>query len=180
MQLEGLLKTFGYADSPNLLKAGQRELETSPALGHVFRLATAKLGLQGVYALRPPSSPSNEPIIPIVYVCSADSEDRADLTHRLIWNQDVVPFLLVQTPDCLKSTPAFIMASVVEVRRMGFYRPYTQRVKSASSPTASVPMPLMMERSGGPGGRMFAPMPVLIGAYWITLNGLTNGFSRMA
>lgn len=104
---EQLLKLFGYADSPNFLRAGQPELESAPALGHVFRLAVSERGLKGVYALRPPSIPSNEPLVPIVYICKAGNENEADRTHRLVWNQDIVPFVLVQTPNSLRLYSGF-------------------------------------------------------------------------
>jgi hypothetical protein len=107
MQLEEILRTFGYAGSPNLLRAGGRELESAPAVGHVFRHAVAKRGLKGVYSLRPPGNGGNEPLVPIVYVCDAPSEDEADRTHRLVWNQDIVPFVLVNTPDSVRLYSGF-------------------------------------------------------------------------
>ena len=35
---------------------------------------------------------------PVVYVCEANSVVEADLIHRRVWNQNIVPFLLVQCP----------------------------------------------------------------------------------
>jgi len=51
--------------------------------------------LQGVYALRRTPASKTEPLVPVVYVCHADSENAASRIHELVWNQDVVPFLLV-------------------------------------------------------------------------------------
>jgi methylase of polypeptide subunit release factors len=107
MQLDALLKKLGYASSPNFLRAGGGGLETAPALGHIFRRAIQKLGLEGIYALRPPDSTSSAPVIPVVYVCDAASDADADLIHRLVWNQDVVPFLLVRTPSILRLYSGF-------------------------------------------------------------------------
>src|SRR5438045_471803 len=102
MQLDQLLKTFGYADSTNLLRAGESALESAPAVGHVFRRAALKRGLKAVYTLRPPTESGGEPIIPVVYVCNEPNDDEADRTHKLVWNQDVVPFVLVNTPESVR------------------------------------------------------------------------------
>ena len=107
MRLDQLLKTFGYADSTNLLRAGERALDSAPALGHVFRRAASKRGLKGVYALRPPDANGGEPLIPVVYICDAPSDDEADRTHRLVWNQDIVPFVLVNTPENVRLYSGF-------------------------------------------------------------------------
>src|SRR5690349_6810122 len=99
MEVAELLNKLGYQDSPNFLKRGGGELESVPAYGHIFRLAAEKRGLQGVYVLRP----SREgPIVPIVYVCEAQSDEEADKTHQLVWNQDVVPFVIVRTPSSVR------------------------------------------------------------------------------
>ncbi len=102
MQQVDLLKKLNYDRSPNFLRAGEGELETALAYGHIFRLAIRERRLRGVYALRQPNASGTMPVIPIVYVCDADTDDEADLTHRLVWNQDVVPFLIVQTPQSVR------------------------------------------------------------------------------
>lgn len=102
-----LLKTLGYDDSPHFLRAGEREFEAAPAFGHIFRRATGKPGLLGVYTLRPTNATANTPAVPALYVCGADSDAAADQAHRLVWNQDVVPFLLVQTPQAFRLYSGF-------------------------------------------------------------------------
>jgi methylase of polypeptide subunit release factors len=49
----------------------------------------------------------HSPSVPIVYVCEADAETKADDFHRLIWNQDVVPFVLIYTPLGVKLYSGF-------------------------------------------------------------------------
>ncbi|MDZ7619204.1 MAG: N-6 DNA methylase, partial [Patescibacteria group bacterium] len=44
-----------------------------------------------------PSDATVEALVPVVYVCTAPTEQKADEIHRLVWNQDVVPFLIVHT-----------------------------------------------------------------------------------
>ena len=43
----------------------------------------------------------------MVYVCEAASEADADQIHRLVWNQDVVPFLIVRTPQNIRVYSGF-------------------------------------------------------------------------
>jgi hypothetical protein len=107
MRRADLLKRLGYDRSPNFLRAGKGELETALAYGHIFRRAVEKRGLRGVYTLRPPNGSGAMPVAPIVYVCEAENDDEADLTHRLVWNQDVVPFLIVQTPHSVRLYSGF-------------------------------------------------------------------------
>lgn len=106
MQVAELLNELGYRGSPNFLGRRQSSLATVPNFGHIFRRAQAHLGLQGVYTLRP-SDDASAPIVPVVYVCKAASEDEANRFHRLVWNQDVVPFLIVHTPRGIRLYSGF-------------------------------------------------------------------------
>jgi len=97
MRIEELTSALDYAGNPNFL--------TGDALGrandyaHVFRSATVRMKLHGVYALnQPPSKESQrETLIPVVYVCEASSESEATECRRLTWNQNASPFLIVKT-----------------------------------------------------------------------------------
>ncbi len=97
MATSDLTEKLGYERSPNFLRAGHSQLMTAPAYGHVFRRATAEPRLVGVYTLRSAKASPNTPPIPTIYVCRAESDAHADRTHQLVWNQDVVPFLIVET-----------------------------------------------------------------------------------
>jgi hypothetical protein len=103
-----LIDELGYEGSPNFVTGD--ELTRVPSYGHIFRRAQQSrnegeksCGLQGVYTLR--QRPSKDPslgegsLTPVVYVCEAASEADAERIHRLVWNQDVVPFLIVCTPQ---------------------------------------------------------------------------------
>jgi hypothetical protein len=106
MQLAELLDKLGYSESPTFLRHRQRAFRIDPDCGHIFRRAGQTLALQGVYTLR--SDPDDHsPSIPIVYVCKADSEAEADAFHRLIWNQDIVPFALIYSPLGVKLYSGF-------------------------------------------------------------------------
>jgi hypothetical protein len=104
MQLAEILDKLGYQDSPNFLRSGTADFRSAPDYGHIFRRAAEKCSLQGVYALR--QSPSS-PIVPVVYVCEASSEEKANEIHRRVWNQDVVPFLFVNTRDTVRLYSGF-------------------------------------------------------------------------
>ncbi len=107
MQRADLLTELDYDRSPNFLRAGEEKLEAALAYGHIFRLAVKERRLRGVYTLRSPNSSAAMPVVPIVYVCDAESDKDADLTHQLVWNQDIVPFLVVQTPFSIRLYSGF-------------------------------------------------------------------------
>jgi len=106
VQLAELLDRLGYSESPAFLRPRQNAFRIDPDFGHIFRRASKTLALQGVYTLRPDVA-GHFPSVPIVYVCEADSEKTADKFHRLIWNQDVVPFVLIYTPLGVKLYSGF-------------------------------------------------------------------------
>jgi hypothetical protein len=102
-----LLKGLDYVGSPNFLSASAGELENAVAYAHIFRRAVKERGLRGVYTLRPSTASQTMPVVPLVYVCDAGSDSEADQTHRLVWNQDVVPFVIVQTPYTVRLYSGF-------------------------------------------------------------------------
>jgi len=103
---DDLLTALAFDEAPTFLRAGDRRFSTAPAFGHVFRRAAKPAegdrpgpGLVGVYTLRSATATASTPPIPVLYVCKCDSVETADKVHRLVWNQDVVPFVLVATPE---------------------------------------------------------------------------------
>jgi len=108
MDFPTLIETLGYDTSANFCRSGTAAFERAPDIGHILRAATGKKSchLEGVYLLRPFAN-ENVPI-PVVYVCEADDIATADEIHRLVWNQDIVPFLLVRTPAGLRLYSGFV------------------------------------------------------------------------
>jgi hypothetical protein len=106
VQLAEFLDRLGYSESPAFLRPQQYAFRIDPDFGHIFRRASETLALQGVYTLRPDVA-GHSPSVPIVYICEVDSEKKADDFHRLIWNQDVVPFVLIYTPFGVKLYSGF-------------------------------------------------------------------------
>lgn len=94
MELEGLIRTLGYQESPHFLTG--ESLRLDPEYGHLYRKAEEGCALRGVYVLRRSSAVAPGANTPVVYVCEADSTKEADEIHRRVWNQNIVPFLLVR------------------------------------------------------------------------------------
>lgn len=94
MNAHTLIREFGYAESGAFLHGA--DLDGAGNYAHIFRKARKFCGLQGVYTLR---HEAQSPI-PLVYVCETVSEEEADEIHRRVWNQDIVPFLLLVSPQC--------------------------------------------------------------------------------
>ena len=105
ISLAELIGELGYNRSPNFLTG--RRLAASPGFAHVFRRAEEHCGLAGVYALCQDTSSLDGSLVPAVYVCEADSEEHARQIHRQVWNQNVVPFLIVRTPQNVRVYSGF-------------------------------------------------------------------------
>jgi len=99
MNSQQLIKKLGYSDSPAFLQ-GERLKEHH---GYSFFFAQAEreehCNLKGVYTLLcSPDRLSSSSLTPVVYVCEADNEAKAEEIHKRVWNQNIVPFLIVVTP----------------------------------------------------------------------------------
>lgn len=103
MTLEKLLSRLGYEGSPCFLRREDGNFESEPSYGHIFRKAmdrkrpkAPRWRVEGVYGVRDLETKSHR-FLPVVYVCTADDAVAAQELHRLVWNQDVVPYVLVLT-----------------------------------------------------------------------------------
>ena len=97
METAELIDVLGYAGSPHYLPV--EDLGEAPEHAHIFRRAVSSCSLRGVYLLRDASRPvASSTSTPVVYVAQADSVEDADRIHRKVWNQNIVPFLVVRIP----------------------------------------------------------------------------------
>jgi hypothetical protein len=103
VELDALIDVLEYKDSPNFVRAD--ELSNDIDFGFLYRRASQHCGLEGAYLLRAPNGPTAG--TPIVYVCRANSEEEARVIHKRVWNQDLVPFLLVTSPLTLRVYSGF-------------------------------------------------------------------------
>ena len=105
MILEDVLGALQYTGSPNYRSGDALGLD--PDYGHILRKAQEACDLQGVYMLRGSAYDPPQPDVPVVYVCRAVSEQKAREIHKSVWNQNVVPFLVVVSPRWVRLYPGF-------------------------------------------------------------------------
>lgn len=103
-----VINDLGYADSPSFLRPP--EFHRFPAIARQLRLAASEHGLVGVYVLT--DQPTSTTAVPMVYLCEATDRAKADKIHKLVWNQNIVPFLLVRTPVELRLYSGFAYSEV--------------------------------------------------------------------
>src|SRR5689334_15910858 len=109
MSVEELIEQLGYGESPNFL----RELDFAgvPGYSHLFHRATGKCQLRGVYTLKDASAEGDASVVPLVYVCEENRESPGQEIHRLVWNQNIVPFILVAGRDVVRLYSGFSYGS---------------------------------------------------------------------
>ncbi len=114
--IKEFLGYLNYTDSPYFFEGSR--LDEVNSYSNVFRIAKEKCGLKGVYALdgNHGGKSTGKSIVPLVYVCEAESEKQAIERHRLVWNQNCVPFLLVVTPKSVRLYPGFKFDTSKQVR----------------------------------------------------------------
>src|SRR6266446_9645550 len=105
VELKAVIAALGYERSENYLSGDG--LESDADNSHIFRKARENCGLDGVYVLSGSKYEKAQANVPIVYVCQATSEEEGQKIHRLVWNQNVVPFVLVISPKTLRVYPGF-------------------------------------------------------------------------
>jgi hypothetical protein len=106
VDLDQVLNALQYHGSPNFLSG--KLLGSDRDFGHVFRRAQgAECNLRGAYVLNAAAYDVPQGNIPVVYICEATSEGEARQIHRRVWNQNVVPFLLVVSPASVRLYPGF-------------------------------------------------------------------------
>lgn len=102
MNINEFTELLGYNGSPSYLS--ESEFSKYPGYAHIFRKAEKKCSLRGVYTL---GGNDNGAPVPVVYVCEAATEEDAASLHKQVWNQNVVPFLLISTPKTFRLYPGF-------------------------------------------------------------------------
>lgn len=95
---------LGYSQSASYITAADLRDHVGSRHSHIYRKAYTSCGLQGAYFL---DSQKAQTEIPIVFYCRADNEDTAQEIHRRIWNQNIVPFILVETLAFLRLYSGF-------------------------------------------------------------------------
>jgi hypothetical protein len=102
MTFEELISFLGYAGSPHYLRRDDDgRFESELGCGHIFRRAVDPCNpkhpswrAEGVYGLR---DALDGRFTPVIYLCTAKDEAAAHELHRLLWNQDIAPFVWTQS-----------------------------------------------------------------------------------
>ncbi len=105
MSVEAIIEALGYQESPNFVRS--KEFGDVPGYSHLFQRATQKCQLKGIYALKDTGSEKDPSIVPLVYICQGDGTTLPHEIHRLAWNQNVVPFILVASRDVVRLYSGF-------------------------------------------------------------------------
>jgi methylase of polypeptide subunit release factors len=112
MAVGDLLRALGYDGSPNFLQG--KDLVGVPGYSYVFRRAASTCQLRGVYTLNEKSGTTGSTVIPLIYVCEAADEAGARDIHQRVWNQNVAPFVIVQTANLVRLYSGFQYARPAE------------------------------------------------------------------
>ena len=108
MNSHELIEQLGYSENPSFLHG--KQLQRHPGYSFFFTQAEKKdhCNLKGVYTLLDsPDKLTSSSLTPVVYVCEADNETEAGKIHKRVWNQNIVPFLIVVTPKNIRFYSGF-------------------------------------------------------------------------
>lgn len=114
MNIAPLLQALGYRESRNFIPPTKEDDlppgEVAFALRHIDQ-ACEKLSVEvgncrfhGAYALQ---EKLGAPALPVVYVFDTETDAAAKEIHRLAWNQNLVPFVIVASPSTIRVYPGF-------------------------------------------------------------------------
>jgi methylase of polypeptide subunit release factors len=105
MSVDELVRELGYEKSPNFLQ--EKDFGSVPGYSHLFRRATERCRLKGVYTLKDEAGEGDPNVVPLVYVCEEADNAAPEEIHRLAWNQNVVPFVFVVARDVVRLYSGF-------------------------------------------------------------------------
>ena len=105
MNSQTLINKLGYEDNPSFLK--DDDLKLHHGYSFFFEQARKDCDLKGVYVLTDLPEKENRSITPLVYVCEAENDKQAVEIHRRVWNQNIVPFLVVVTRGAIRLYSGF-------------------------------------------------------------------------
>jgi hypothetical protein len=116
MAVTPLIEALGYKQSEKFISPTKAQRlpasELSFALRHIVH-ACNELGaadesqvcsFSGAYVLQ---QKAGAPTVPVVYVFEAKTDDTARKIHKIVWNQNLVPFVIVISPSWVRVYPGF-------------------------------------------------------------------------
>jgi type I restriction-modification system DNA methylase subunit len=111
-----VLEELGYIDSPKFIQPSK--LDILPPSELIFALRKFRDWkkeetdkdpdiedtFRGAYILQ---HKRKESAVPVVYVFNAKSDEVAKRIHRLVWNQNLAPFIIIESPSKIRVYPGF-------------------------------------------------------------------------
>lgn len=114
MNIAPLLQALGYRESRNFILSTKGDdlpaSELSFALRHIgqaceeLSIETGSCRFHGAYALQ---EKPGAPALPVVYVFETELDSTAKEIHRLVWNQNLVPFVVIASSSTIRVYPGF-------------------------------------------------------------------------
>ncbi|MCC6556318.1 MAG: SAM-dependent methyltransferase, partial [Polyangiaceae bacterium] len=112
MDADGLIDHLGYRGAAGFLDESRWHEAVEHA--HVFRhtdeacrAPSVRGRFRGIYMLGMHQPGERRATTPVVYVAQAPDAEAADTIHRIVWNQAIVPFLVVCTPEGVRLYTGF-------------------------------------------------------------------------
>jgi hypothetical protein len=112
MNVDDLLERLDYSGAPNFLDESRWDQAIEHA--HVFRHTAEACRspkvqgrFRGIYMVGMHSAGQRRATTPVVFVAQANDARAADRLHHIVWNQSVVPFLIVHTPEGVRLYTGF-------------------------------------------------------------------------
>lgn len=99
-----LAKVLGYKTSKSFLSGAAASALGQHSFSHLCRRISNHFRLQGIYVLGESAHHSPTPVVALFH---AEDEAEARQIHRLVWNQDFVPFVLVESPKVIRLYSGF-------------------------------------------------------------------------
>jgi restriction-modification enzyme MmeI-like protein len=114
MAVTSLIEALGYLQSGKFVSPASAEKipasEVSFAVRHIAQTCerlddrTPHCTFNGTYVLQ---EKTGAPPIPVVYVFETSSDVTARQIHRIVWNQNLVPFIIITSPSSVRLYPGF-------------------------------------------------------------------------
>lgn len=105
-----VLEELGYLSSPKFIQPSK--LDALPPSELVFALRkwqdiqepSIKDSFKGAYVIQ---QARKESAVPVVYTFQVKSDPAAKRIHRLVWNQNLAPFIIIESPSMIRIYPGF-------------------------------------------------------------------------
>lgn len=109
--MPSIASELAYTESPNFLSAEESGTWATHPFAHLCRVLARDFDFKGIYTL---GGATGHVRTPVVAVLEASNEEEARRIHRLVWNQDFVPFILVQSPRTVRLYSGFQWSAETE------------------------------------------------------------------